>query len=315
MSDRPCPLCGAALTSGAVICGGCTNAVRVDLRAVPDVLDDLDVTLSRQGSAREASGDTCPEGCDHDPDSPTCRQGVTVDLDEGASRARLALVTCLHGWVRVWDEETPRTYYGGDGKPLPDYLQRRIDDGRDAHLATPQGQAAILARCSDLGARDWAADLAAEVGAAVRQARRAVDCPPGRVFLGWCPGEPGGACGRALYAPEGRPTVACPGCGCKWDVEAGRVALMAAGDETLAPALDLARALRVPLGTMRRWRHDGWLKPAVGDDGKPLCNRAGQPLYRFADAHRLVQGNTPGRRPARHGDDQDAGSTPQRSIS
>jgi hypothetical protein len=245
---------------------------------VPDVLDDLDLTLSRQGSAREPSGDTCPDGCDHDPDSPTCRQGVSVDLDEGASQARLALVTCLFGWARVWEEETPYP-------PLADVVRCAR---REQLMSSPQGQARLLAAVPGLGSREWAGDLAAEIDAAVGAARRAVDSPPDRVFLGWCPGDGGKACGRALYAPQNRPTVACPGCGSKWDVEAGRAALMAAGGETLATGLELARALRVPLGTMRRWRHDGWIEPVE-------VNRAGQPLYRFADAHRLAQGNTPGR--------------------
>lgn len=261
----------------------------MQLRAVPALLDELDLTLSGQGSRREPTGETCPAGCDHDPDSPTCRQGVTLDLDEGASQARIALAACLHRWAGVWDTETARTYRDPDGRPLPDHVQRRLNRRRDSELATPAGQARILAASPTLGSRTWAGELAGDVDVVVARARDAIDTPPERVFLGWCPGqEETRGCGRALYAAVNAARARCPGCSAVWDVEASRTALMAAGGEALAPALDLARALRIPLGTMRRWRHDGWIEPVS-------VNAAGQPLYRFRDAQRLAQGNTPGR--------------------
>lgn len=277
-----CPRCAAELTTGATLCRGCTDHTRVELGAIPALLEELDLTLSGQASAREPSGDTCPAGCDHDPDSPTCRQGVTLDLDEGASAARHGLTQTLHGWARVWDEETP----------VPAGGLRRL---RDLVISTPARQARTLAAVPDLGSRTWAAALAVDVDVTVGRARAAIDTPPDRVFLGWCPGRDGAECGRALYAAVNAGTARCPGCSAVWPVEESRTALMAAGGEALAPALDLARALRVPLGTMRRWRHDGWLQPVDDGEGKPLCNAAGQPLYRFRDAQRLAQGNTPGR--------------------
>lgn len=265
MTDRLCPLDhrGVAtddlrLNPGSTICNGCTNATRVLLRSVPDALDDLDVQLSRQGSRHDPSGHACPDDCDHDPDSPTCRQGVSLDVDEGASQAALALVTVLHGWARVWDEETPAPC-------------RRA---RDRALSSPRRQALALADVPDLGSREWAPDLAAEITAAVAQARRACDGPEERTFVGWCPGPDGGnGCGRALYARQGAARAACPGCGSRWDVEAGRAALMAALPGVAELELtkpELAVLLGVPVGTLHRWSSERRILPCgVNAKGQP----------------------------------------------
>lgn len=232
MTIRPCPLCGSGLAPGAEICGGCHAATRGRLRDVPGLLTELDVTLARGGSAREGRG-----------------SASRVDYDESASDAILALRTVLHGWVRVWLEETP----------VPLGQQAAVD----RLLATTRGQAALLAG-QHLAHRLWAPDLATELRDAVRDAWKAVDRPPDVEFVGWCP-DP---CGRALYVPEHLATVTCRWCGARWDVEASRAVMLAASTGAALTKPGLARLLRVPVGTLHRWSSQGRIVPVWWEDGR-----------------------------------------------
>lgn len=232
MTDRPCPLCRAALAPGAVICGGCHAANRGRLRDVPGLLAELEVTLARGGSAREGRG-----------------SAVRLDFDEPASAATRWLQTVLHGWVRVWHEETT---VSPERRPAVDRL-----------LSTTRGQAALLAG-QQLAHRPWVADLAAELRDATRAAWRAVDRPPDVEFVGWCP-EP---CTRALYVPEGMPQVTCRWCESRWDVEASRAVMLAAATGAALTKPDMARLLRVPVGTLHRWSSEGRIVPCWFEDGR-----------------------------------------------
>ena len=231
MTDRPCPLDGTALAPGAVICGGCHAANRGRLRDAPGLLTELDVTLARQGSAREGRG-----------------SASKLEFDEAASLARHALVTALHGWVRVWSEET---HILAERAPAVARL-----------MAGPRGQAALLAS-QQLGSRPWVADLAAELRDATAAAWRAVDRPPDMAFVGWCP-EP---CGRALYVPEGLALVTCRACGNRWDVEASRAVMLAAATGAALTKPDIARLLKMPVGTLHRWSSEGRILPVWFEGG------------------------------------------------
>lgn len=249
MTQPICPLDGAQLPPGHAVCPGCHARLRGRLRDVPGLLVELDVTLTRQASSREGGG-----------------SGVRLDFDVAASDAALALRTLLHGWARVWDEETPA---GGD---------RRV---RDRLLSSAEGHAAILATVGP--GRDWAPDLAREVADAVRQAWAAIDRPPDVVFVGWCPGTDEAGCGRALYAAEATATACCRWCGARWDVESSRAALLASATHAVLPKPTIALALRIPVGTLHRWSSEGRIIPVWFERGQPLyelapiasCVRAG----------------------------------------
>lgn len=280
----PCPgeHCDAALPPGAVICAGCVARIRVLLRDVPGLLAELDLTLARQGTRHDGTG-TCPDGCDHASDSPTCRQGVTLGLDVRASEASLALRLCLDGWARVLEEETPGA--------------RRATGAResawDRAMSSTIGQAGLLAGDRRLGARDWAAEAATEIDHAHRQATRAIDIPPGTRLAGWCP-----TCHRACYSTTGSGTARCASCGSTWDVEASRADLLGTlpgmAEQALTKA-QLAVLTGTPVGTLHSWSSRRLIDP-VG------CNAKGQPLYLAGPVIDAVRAGLPPQRVSRYGE-------------
>lgn len=274
MTDRPCPLdrCQATLAPGQVICGGCTNRTRLDLRCIPELLRELDTAIAKLTSGGDGNA---------------LGEVGRLDYDPVASQARTALLTVLHGWARVWDEETPRppevagpTCYGAhfvcEHASCLAVERHRWRAEQDARIATPAGQATLLAWLPALGSRPWAAELASEVRAAVEQGWRAVDRPPDMHFIGWCPDCEG----TALYAAEGAALTKCRMCGQAYDVAASKDALLASATTQHETATVIARALRLDPALIRQWRRRGRLEP-VG------CNPAGQPLYRVSDVQAL----------------------------
>jgi hypothetical protein len=135
----------------------------------------------------------------------------------------------------------------------------------------------------------WVTDLHHALTDDVEAATRAIDRPPDRTFIGWCPGADDG-CGAALYGIEGNAIARCPRCRATWDVEASRAALLASATDAVSTATTIARALGIPPPTLRSWHRRGRLGQATDPDGRPLYDEAGRPLYRVADVRRLAMG-------------------------
>jgi hypothetical protein len=132
------------------MCGACRAELARALASVPEVLGDLDVTLSRQTSRMGRGG-----------------HGSTVPLafDERASEAAYGLRSALVGWVRVLQEA---------------HAEEWPDD-------TPQSMAAWLsARLTRLVRHPAAPEAHEEITDAVRQAQRVTDRAPERQFAGRC---------------------------------------------------------------------------------------------------------------------------------
>jgi hypothetical protein len=274
MTLHPCPLerCAQTITRPATICPGCIARLRLDLRDVPRALAELDETSAGLGSTwRE----------------PGSRGGSTdrIPVSDRTMDARLALVTVLHDWVRVWDEEhpTPDTWPEGPICPwLPCGHLSCHEAGigptrrplRDQELSSTAGQAAMLRRVLT-GDEEWAPDLARELRDALAEVRQIGDRPPDLAVVGRCP------CGTPLYAPEGRGYVQCRGCGTIHDAGDARAASLAAVGQLL-PAADLALALGMDDGgaLIRQWKRRGKICPVSRDI-------RGRSLYRVADAQAL----------------------------
>lgn len=263
--SRTCPIDGSGLAPGAVICPGCARRTQILLREInapADLLRELDVTISRQSVMRpDGDSEQCPDGCTHAADDPGCVAGVRVDVDTRASDARRALVDVLARWAARWAAETT--------------IRATHAPTVAALMSSPRGHASLLARIRDLPGRAWAADMAAEVAAAVDAAWRAVDRPPDVKVVGRC------GCGAALYATEHVSGARCRHCGTVTVVADARRAALAESSELL-PASDLAAALHVPGGTVKSWVGRGALVRVRYD-------LSGRPLYRVSDGAVLAR--------------------------
>lgn len=302
MTDRPCPLDGVPLAPDEYICRACAGALRGRLRAVPDLLDELDTTLAGQRSNWSEPGGIhgqpsggCKPGCDHSPDSTSCSEGVALGMNLAASEAAMQLRVVLHGWARVWDEETPiappdPAHYRDDDEgraalTAARYRATNARKERDRALTKSATQALLLA-ARPLAGRTWAPELAAEIRDAVRQAERAVDRPPDQTLAGTC------TCGMAVYAEPGDRTCRCRWCGTRHDPAQlyDEAIANADADDACAPAAVIARSLIDPAtgkplctaAQIRGWRYRGSLDP-VG------VNPAGQPLYAVTAVRRLAR--------------------------
>jgi hypothetical protein len=253
LTTTSCP-CGRATPRGHTICPACAGHLAQLLRAVPELLRELDITIARLCSAREGLGS----------------DGLPYDSAAGDASAHLTTLLITYGrrWLRTHPTDRPKSNV--------------------AHLmSTPTGLAVLMAGTS-LAADIWADEMHQALTAAVQLATEVIDRPPERRFVGWCPGDDGAPCGAALYAPTGHAIIRCARCGATWDVEASRAALFAAADDVIADGATLARACGIPLPTMRSWRRRGHLLQATDPHGRPMCDGRGRPLYRLADVRRLA---------------------------
>jgi hypothetical protein len=151
LSRVPCPNpdCDRPAKAG-LLCGACQAELQRALDGVPEVLGDLDVTLSRQTSrmGRGGGGNSTP-----------------LQYDRRASESGYVLRSTLVGWVRVLQEARPEEW---------------PDD-------TAQAMAAWLsARLERLVRHPAAGEAHGEITTAVRAAQRAVDRAPDRQFAGGC---------------------------------------------------------------------------------------------------------------------------------
>lgn len=292
---RTCPVdrCDAELTADEIICRGSAARLRGQLRAIPELLDELDTTLARIGSTWSEPGEIrgratggCKPGCDHAADSTSCVAGVSLDVNLAASEAAAQLRIVLHGWARVWDEETPLAI-PDSAVDLP--AARRIAYRMRAHALGTAGRQALLLADQPLAGRAWAPELADEVGAAVRRAERAIDRPADVTLAGTC------TCGMSLYAEVGSRIARCRWCGVTSDYDGSRAAMLAkmpAAYERTLPKPELAQLVGIPVGTLHRWSSENRII-AQG------YNEKGQPLFLVGPIAKAAQSGVPPERAAR----------------
>lgn len=282
MSATECVRCARPVTDHATLCHHCAGELAERLRSVPDLLDDLIVTISRQDRLG-AGGRAGPSD-----EQPVPRLDVSATLD------------ALVGEITTWARDLAETH--GLAIPVPDRL------GQDARLHS----AAVAA--------DWLADHAALIRvhvaapechraltAAITAAVSRTDRPPPLAGLGPCP-----KCGAELRAAPTAATVTCR-CGEHHDTADLGSKLLARADHLLLTATELATALTawtdesVAVGTIHSWRsrdrlhprqwlHEGrlvlsepHLQPVEpGHEGSSRPERCCRPLYRVGDAMDLL---------------------------
>lgn len=255
------------------LCSGCLDELLAALRALPDLLAELDVTLTRQDAL-------VPRG-------PAGRSGETpLPFRPEASALASSATAMVITWAREVHEQNP-------------------------HLRPPAGgtrEAAVwLAGLPNLLAMHPAADeLHADLTGLAAEVRYRVDRRPDRIYSGPCgaptpdnepAGEGDGACPGHLYARPGAGMVTCPECGAGHDVAERRAWMIASALDMLvtAPvALGWTRLLmdhEVPPGTWRSWLSRRRILARGAD-------RHGRPVYRFGDVVELVTDHLRRRRTA-----------------
>ena len=206
MPDEPACQVDARPAPDANLCRGCLDTLRAELRAVSWLAEQLEVTLTRQARIGDRNG---PRSAERPlPFHPR----AAVDLET------------LRDGLGMW--------------------AAAVAEGRGVRLdaaATPVGFAAWLLRWSgEIAQHPDAGECHGDVLAMVEAARRTIDLPPQRHFVGPCD-----ECGQDLYCSQAAKTVTCatPDCGAAYDVAERRIWLLEAAVDQLRTAAELSREL------------------------------------------------------------------------
>lgn len=230
------------------LCRSCADRLAADLGDVPAYAQELELTLARLTRHGRSDG------------SPSTTTALPIDIR--ASEASWVLRNTLTGWIRVLDGEGA-TWPEGTLTAMSRWLLARVD---------------LLARHEE---GDQAAD---EIGYAMRQVRHVVDRPPEQIYAGPCDTD---ACAADVYAKPGAQTARCRDCRTEYDVSERREWLLAAVEDILATATEIAQALPgllergLSVNTIRSWAYAGRLVTHGVD-------LQGRPLYRIGDVIHLA---------------------------
>jgi hypothetical protein len=231
-----CPCCLRDQTQG-LLCHGCTSTLERELADVPAIVAELDVSLSRQARIGNAG-----------------RGGLASEKDPWKQRVSIAagaLENVLTTWARDLSDEEWRPGIGA----------------HPAHAA-----ASYLLMSIDSIRKHPAADaLHDEVTDAVRQARRDVDRPADRQYLGVCRHEfEGVPCPEELWAQPWAEIVRCKTCGHDHDVSERRAWLLEQAEDMIVTVKEASRymgqvgGITVTESSIRGYIHRGKLSYRPG---------------------------------------------------
>jgi hypothetical protein len=191
--------CGPT-SEGSFVCSSCARVLRNDLRELPSLAFDLEVTLTRmRGTDYASRGDG-----GHGGEKP-------LPLHAGAYATRDVLRNTLSTWARVLVEQGARYSNYDDAPSIARWLSLYLDQALRS---------------------EWAPEFADEVHAVTGEVRRCVDIPAEKMWLGPCnevgrigddgtldaaPAVPDGPCG-IVYAHERDQWARCNTCGATFDV-------------------------------------------------------------------------------------------------
>lgn len=253
MTQVQCDLCGSEVGDLAHVCTRCANGLQLDLAAVPELVDELDVVLTKR--ARMGAGG----GGSRSSESP-------LPFDVTASAVGGDLAAVLGVWAALVMEQR------GIAAPLPG----------SAACARWLGRHIVWLRHHEAGG-----DCVLEVREAVRAARRIIDRPEGRVYAGLC-----SSCSAPLYARPGAAEVACRACASDeselvYDVGERRTWMLGeledlTGNASYVAMVATSLGVKVSPSTVRMWVLRGKLSPyehaePLKEGGEP------RPLYRVGD--------------------------------
>lgn len=289
MSRRFCPQCHLPVANdNHIYCSRCRDAFRRTLRGIPELLRELNITLSKQDRIGAGSaGGSRPVG--HE---------APLFYKSHASEARDALVAQgVVRWARIVKDH------------FVDLLVQ-VPDELDALVAgLPTDPVALLIALTDRAANyQWFGDMANEINRLVESAEAAIDLAQQRLEAGRCD-----SCDTRMAGRMDSPTVTCPGCGAVYQVEERQQQLYAAAqicEVTAAQAevflgffmrLDVLRrseGLPGVLGPLadqpfsgalvRQWARRGHLRESRRYVAVGITPTEGWPLYVFGDVVRVA---------------------------
>ncbi|UGT65305.1 hypothetical protein LTT66_18215 [Nocardia gipuzkoensis] len=239
MGNRECVACSRA--TEMFLCWECTKTLKSRLDSVKWLASELDLTLARQARVT----------------SPGDRIGGTPEqplpFQPAAGDTAWVLHNTLSTWARDLCETRGITYLPlGYLPPLPPGFMGPLRRGeRFEHHVQPDfidstsGIAAWLAHyVTAISGSESAGECFEEISAAVAAAHRAIDRPPGRMYIGPCREELSGIyCEADIYVTIGHAEARCPMCGTTHMVEERRDMLREQVRGILGTAAELSRLL------------------------------------------------------------------------
>lgn len=244
-----CPGCGARVADNA-LCGACTTRFSGDLEAVPYLaaeLETLRAKLDRLGERSTGAG--------------------SAEIPLGFRPAAVEVADVLHVTLAVWARHVAQA----QGLPLYD-----VPAEHPARLAAwLYGWREAVRHLVAVG------QLTDEIGYAVRTARRTIDRPADRIYLGPCDD-----CEEDLYTGLKAEQVVCE-CGRPYRVEDRRAWLLRGLREHLATASEIAAGIGdlygqpINRGTIHQWHH----RNRLHEHG---TTREGWPLFKVGDVLNLA---------------------------
>lgn len=228
------------------LCQSCINTLRRDLEAIPDLLADIMVTISRQDRLSDSDG----RGSSEKP----------LPLRLGPMEAKRDLADTITAWSDHVAARRDTNLTGQTTLQRADWLTLYLGEVQDDPRA---------------------GDLADEIGYAVITAQRAVDKPLIHQYVGPCD-----LCGSDLYAHPRSKVVACRNqpCDAEYNVEDRRAWLLSKAEDQLMTATEISRALpnllqrSLTSATIRGWARHGKIT-----QHPPLPDRPRDPVYRIGD--------------------------------
>jgi hypothetical protein len=168
-----CPVC-AGRTRDGLMCTACWNALARDLRAIPDLIADLELAASKQARLT--------------PPAPGGLASERNPVGWGAADAAAALTNSLTTWARDVAPDCPVHGYA---------------------VAPKAGASILLAHDTAVRAHPAAAELWADITGHTHRARATIDRQDRHIDIGDCP-DCGGTLRAHLPAADDRPTsIAC----------------------------------------------------------------------------------------------------------
>ena len=276
MTENLCPIDDVPIKDMAYLCHGCTGQVRDALQAIPELMDELAIMLTKRAKVVQYRTTA----------STSVDEGKPMVYSEAASRAKSDLKAVLAGWARYVHEERPDRgvigYTEADGQQVPIYgeVPGTPLTCRDT---TTSISGWLIQYLPWLRRQDISPEMHREVVGEVNHIRRLIDAPPATQYIGICGFRwQDVTCTAELWCPVGADEATCRTCGVVWNVDGRRAGAFASVMDRIESPAVIARALgsqgvNITVERINSWKKRGKLEPVACDV------KTRRPRYRLGD--------------------------------